>query len=127
MDHVVSWMAEQVCPLLPYLGLRACTTATNLYLLGVASWIFGGVGLLMLMGISEAIEERKAARRAHIAKTSHVVKLTGNAPIQQTSPNAEHPVVATRRPLHSRVRSMSRRNFGDQRADAPKRIRSAHQ
>jgi hypothetical protein len=124
MNGVAFWMAEHVCPLLTYLGLHACSTATDLYLVGVAGWIFGGIGLLMLMGISDEIETRKATRR--MVQTSHALELTRNAPIQQMPQSAERPVPAKRRPIHHRVRSMSRRNPVDHRADPPKPIRSAH-
>ena len=121
MDNVAFWMAEQVCPLLPYLGLHACSATTDVYLAGVAGCIFGGVALLALMGISDEIENRKAALRAQIEERSRVLKLTREAPIQQISHSPERPVLAKRRPPHSRVRSMGRRNPVDHREDAPKR------
>ena len=127
MGNIAFWMADQICPLLPYLTLHACSATTDLHLVGVAGWIFGGVGLLMLMGISDDIECRKAARRTQVAKRPLVLKLTSDAPIQQTSPNDERPALAERRPLYSRVRSINRRSFVSQREDAAKRIRTAHQ
>ena len=122
-------MAAQICPLLPSIGLQACGAANDFYLVGVAGWIFGGIGLLMLMGISDDIENRKAARRAQITKDSFALKLTSDAPIQlqATSHSAEAPLVAKSRPLHGRVRSLRRPNLIHDRADAEKRVQSGHQ
>ena len=122
MDDLAVWMAAQICPLLPSFGLHACGAPNDLYLVGVAGWIFGGIGLLMLMGISDEIENRKAARRAQVAKET--LKLTSHASIQHS---AEVPLVAKPRLVRSRVRSLRRPNPFHDRADAEKRVQSGHQ
>lgn len=128
MNNAVAWMAEQVCPLLPYIGVHACAAGADLYLVGIAGWIFGGVGLLMLMGISEEIETRKVARRPP--------QMAGAAPLPQPNGDAStHPAagasddsrLASRRRQRSRFRHLRRLNPIDSRQDTGKRVQSIHQ
>lgn len=101
------WMADQVCPLLAYVGLGACTPKTDLYLVGVAGWIFGGLGLLMLMGIAEAIEDGKAERKRSAQEADRV---SSSLQITITDPNRHPPndARAVRRLIHRRVRPLKR-------------------
>jgi hypothetical protein len=89
-------MADQVCPLLGYFGVHAC----NLHLVGVAGWIFSGIALLMLMGISDHIKNRRAARRAQTISVESVgPQSVRQGPIQlhKVRPSRE-PVLVQRRP-----------------------------
>jgi hypothetical protein len=105
MNSLVLWMAEQVCSLSLHIGLSACSTTSNFYQVGVAGWIFGGFGLLMLLGIAEAFVHRRAAQEKQVVQdngaASFIVVTT--IPIR---PN-NHSVVASRF-RHSRVRPFKR-------------------
>lgn len=108
MNSVVLWMAEQICPLLPYIGLRACTATTDLYLVGVAGWIFVGLGLLMLMGISEAIEERKAAQRKQAAENPHRAPSSPQLAVIEPTRHPHNYSLAASRFTHRRIRPLKR-------------------
>jgi hypothetical protein len=69
MASFAFWMADHVCPLLAYFGVHACTTTTNLHLVGVAGCIFSGVALLMLMGISDHFANLWAARINNLSRS----------------------------------------------------------
>jgi hypothetical protein len=89
MDSLAFWMADQVCPLLVFLGIHACIPTTNLHLVGVAGWIFSGVALLMLMGFIDYMANRRAARRARASGAPLALKLVRRAPPQiYETPNA---------------------------------------
>jgi hypothetical protein len=66
MDGLVFWMAGQVCPLLPAVGIQ-CGGTSDQYLIGVAGWIFSGVAILALMGFCE-----RFARNRRMARSSPV-------------------------------------------------------
>lgn len=110
MDSAVLWMADQICPLLTYIGLSACTAKTDLYLVGVAGWIFGGLGLLMLMGISEATEDRKAAQGKHAAQKPHRTSFSAQLAIIEPALHMAHHSSYARRLKHKRVRPLKGRH-----------------
>ena len=87
------WMSDQLCPLLPYVGAHACWTSSDQYLVGMAGWIFAGTILLMLMGISENIESRKAERSS---VRSSVPVLETRAPALQSPHVLDVKAVAVR-------------------------------
>ena len=105
VESLALWMSDQLCPLLPYVGAHACWTASDQYLVGMAGWIFAGTILLMLMGISETIESRKAKRPS---VRSSVPVLETRAPALQ-SPHVFDVMAVSRAPTHRRVRRMKRR------------------
>jgi len=126
MDSLALWMAERICSLLPYLGLYACGAVADQYLVGVAGWIFGGILLLMLMGVSDEMERRKAARSARARELSQrpaIITLAQDTSGQPT-PHSEGVADPGRgRPTYTRVRSLrSRRHRFDQGAYVPKPI-----
>lgn len=108
MNSVVLWMADQTCPLLPYIGLQACATGTDLYLVGVAGWIFGGVGLLMLMGISEAIEDRKATPRKQVAQNLHRASSSTQLALIEPTRHPNNHSLAASHFTHRRIRPLRR-------------------
>ena len=110
MNGVVLWMADQICPLLPYVGLRACSAATDLYLVGVAGWVFGGIGLLMLMGISEVIEDRKGSQRKQASQKPHRTSFSAQLAIIEPTLQLTQHSFAARRSTHKRVRPLKRLN-----------------
>jgi hypothetical protein len=124
MASLALWMADQVCPLLAYFGVHACTTTNNLHLVGGAGWIFSGIALLMLMGIADHIANRRAARRAGASGAPFALKLARRAPpqIYETQRNRE-PLVAQRRPFY-RLRHVRRRNPNREMAQVPTQIHS---
>lgn len=124
MDSLALWMAERICSLLPYLGLHACSAVADQYLVGVAGWIFSGILLLMLMGVSDEMERRKAARSAReLSKSPAIITLAQDTSVQQT-PRSEGVADPGRgRPTYTRVRRLrSRRHRFDQGAYVPKPI-----
>ena len=99
MGRFAFWMADQVCPLLASVGIHACSTTTNLQLVGVAGWIFSGICLLMLMGISDHIANSRARRRAQASGEPFAPKSARRAiELHKTQPRRE-PMVAQRRPF----------------------------
>jgi hypothetical protein len=108
MGGVAFWMAEQICPLLPYLGLHACTTGTDLYLVGVAGWIFGGIALLMLMGISEEMESRKVAPKKHVAQNPHRAPSSTQLAIIEPTRRPNNHSLAASHFTHRRIRPLKR-------------------
>jgi len=128
MDNLAFWMAEQICSLLPHLGLHACGAAADQYLIGVAGWIFGGIILLVLMGISDEIERRKAARRTHaVSKSPNAVALIEEASDQHEPGSEGVADLGSGRPTSIRVRSIrSRRHRIDQGAYVSKPMRSTN-
>ena len=105
VESLALWMSDQLCPLLPYVGAHPCWTSSDQYLVGIAGWIFAGTILLMLMGISENIESRKAERSS---VRSSVPVLEIRAPALQ-SPHAFDVMAVSRAPTHRRVRRMKSR------------------
>ena len=108
MNGVVLSMADQICPLLPYVGLRACSAATDLYLVGVAGWVFGGIGLLLLMGISEVIEDRKVSLGKPVAPKPHRTSFSNQLAIIEPTLHLTQHSFAARRLKHKRVRPLKR-------------------
>jgi hypothetical protein len=102
MNSLVLWMAEQVCSLSAHIGLSACSTTNNFYQVGVAGWIFCGFGLLMLLGIAEALAHRNAAQKKQVVQNSSAIVVT-TMPTRQN----KHSVTAHRF-RHSRVRPLKR-------------------
>ena len=102
VESLALWMSEQLCPLLPYVGAHACWTSSDQYLVGIAGWIFAGTILLMLMGISENIENRKAERSS---VRSSVPVLEMRAPALQ-SHRAFDVMAVSRAPTHRGLRRM---------------------
>jgi hypothetical protein len=105
VESLALWMSDQLCPLLPYVGAHPCWTASDQYLVGMAGWIFAGTLLLLLMGISETIESRKAERSS---VGSSVPELEITAPALQ-SPRVLDVMAVGRAPTRRRVRRMKRR------------------
>jgi hypothetical protein len=105
MNSLVLWMAEQVCSLSSHIGLSACSTTNNFYQVGEAGWIFCGFGLLMLLGIAEALAHRNAAQEKQVVQDNSAASLIVVTTIP-TRPN-NHSVPASRF-RHSRVRPLKR-------------------
>lgn len=128
MNNLALWMAEQICSLQPYLGLHACGAVADHYLIGVAGWIFGGIFLLMLMGISDEIERRKAARlMREFPDIPKAVSLTGNASAQQTQPREGIADKGNDHRAYIPVRGVRRRRYRSaQGVYVPKAIQSAN-
>lgn len=120
MNSLVMWMAEQICPWLQHFGFLS-GAVPNPYLIGVAGWIFGGIGLLALMGISEHLESGKAKlREAKVDDTRPLLLLAQEMPVQHSQISAHNAGSGERMASlrHTRRRARRHRVIGTA-TDAP--------